>query len=243
MTLHYLQHVPFENPGIILDWARENGHCVTKTMLFAGEVLPEPDSFDWLVIMGGPMNIYEQAKYPWLAEEKVFIQSVIENNRSVVLGLCLGAQLIADVLGGEVTKSPQKEIGWLPVRLTEAGKRHPALSFLPSAPIVFQWHGDTFSTLPVEAELLAESDACAHQAFAFEDRVFGFQFHLENTPELVAGLVENCRDEMIPGAYVQEPEEVLSHPEYIAQDNSWMRQFLTALEKQFAACRTKQAVI
>lgn len=230
MRLHYLQHVPFEDPGSILAWARNNGHTVSQTLLFEGEQLPQPADFDWLVVMGGPMNIYEEDRYPWLAGEKLFIKQAIEDKK-IVLGLCLGGQLIADVIGGQVTKNPDKEIGWFPVRLSDEARKSPLFSFFPPEPVVFEWHGDTFSSLPEEAIVVAENNACAHQAFVYRNRVFGFQFHLENTLPIIEGLVKHCRDEMVPDQYVQTPEELLSHPEYIEQDNCWMEQFLTLLNQ------------
>lgn len=230
MRLHYLQHVSFENPGSILLWAKENGHRITSTQFYQNEPLPQQQDFDWLVIMGGPMNIYEEKNYPWLAAEKVFIREAIETGK-VVIGLCLGGQLIADVIGGKVTQNSVKEIGWFPVRLSEQARLSPLFSFFPDQPVVFQWHGDTFSILPEAAQCIAESDACKHQAFIYKNRVFGFQYHLENTPLIIESLVENCRDEMVPGDYVQAPEELLAHPEYIEQSNKWMERFLTQLEK------------
>ena len=230
MRLHYLQHVPFENPGSILTWAKENNWVITNTQLYNHDPLPKQEEFDWLVVMGGPMNIYEEEKYPWLADEKKFLRAAIASGK-VIIGLCLGGQLIADVIGGKVTQNPCKEIGWLPVRLSEEALSSPLFSFFPKQPIVFQWHGDTFSVLPEDAKCIAESDGCKQQAFVYKNRVFGFQYHLENTLSIIKGLVENCGDEMVPDVYVQTPEELLAHPEYIEQDNKWMHMFLTQLEK------------
>jgi len=232
MRIHYLQHVPFENPGSILDWAEKNGHTVTSTKLYDYEQFPRQEAFDWLVIMGGPMNIYEEDKYPWLINEKAFIKESIAFDK-VLIGLCLGGQLIADTLGGKVTKNRCREIGWFSVQLTEEAKSSSLFSFFPPEPIVFQWHGDTFSILPDEAKLLAHSEACDHQAFVYKKRVFGFQYHLENTPDIINGLIENCGDEMTPDTYVQSAKEVLAYPEYIKQDNEWMEMFLTELEKLY----------
>lgn len=230
MRLHYLQHVPFENPGSILTWAKENGHAITSTQLYQNDALPKQQDFDWLVVMGGPMNIYEEESYPWLAAEKQFIGEAIATGK-VIIGLCLGAQLIADVIGGKVTQNPYKEIGWLPIQLSEEVRSTPLFSFFPEQPIVFQWHGDTFSVLPEDATCIAQSNACKHQAFIYKKRVFGFQYHLENTTSIITDLVENCRDEMVPDIYVQTPEELLAYPEYIEQNNKWMELFLIQLEK------------
>ncbi|WFR58752.1 type 1 glutamine amidotransferase [Anaerocolumna sp. AGMB13025] len=232
MRLHYLQHVPFENPGSILTWAREKGYTVTSTEFFLEGSLPEQKDFDWLVIMGGPMNIYEEDKYPWLVKEKMFIKEAIRNGK-VLIGLCLGGQLIADCIGGKVTKNTCKEIGWYPVRLTREAKESFLFSHFPKAPVVFEWHGDTFSSLPEEATLLAENDACAHQAFVYKTRIFGFQYHLENTLEIIKGLTKNCAEELVPDKYIQTEEELLSHPEYILKDNEWMTAFLERLEYMY----------
>lgn len=233
MRLHYLQHVPFENPGSILVWAQENGHVLTNTQLYNKEPLPRQQDFDWLVVMGGPMNIYEEEKYPWLATEKQFIRDAIASGK-VLIGLCLGGQLIADVIGGKVTQNPQQEIGWFPIQLKEKIRSSPLFSFFPAQPMVFQWHGDTFSVLPETAVQLAESPACKQQAFVYNNRVFSFQYHLENTQEIIQSLVDNCQDEMKPGPYVQTVAEILAHPEYIVQSNQWMHQFLTELEKMYS---------
>jgi GMP synthase-like glutamine amidotransferase len=232
MRLHYLQHVPFEDPGSILIWAKENGHVITNTQLYKNDYLPNQQDFDWLVIMGGPMNIYDEENYPWLLEEKVFIKEAVTSGK-VVIGLCLGGQLIADVIGGKVTKNLYKEIGWLPIKLSVEVRSTPLFSFFSEEPVVFQWHGDTFSVLPEEAKCIATSEACRNQAFIYKKKVFGFQYHLENTTSIIADLVENCREEMIGDVYVQTPEELLAHPEYIEQNNKWMNLFLTELEKMY----------
>jgi GMP synthase-like glutamine amidotransferase len=231
MRIHYLQHVPFENPGSILTWAKNNQCDITSTHLYNDEALPDVNEFDWLVVMGGPMNIYEENQCPWLKAEKELIKAAIATNK-VVLGMCLGGQLIADIIGGKVVQNNQKEIGWFPVSVTEQAKALPLFSFFPDNPMVFHWHGDAFVDLPQEATIIAESAACKNQAFVYQNRVFGFQFHLENTLPIIEELIKNCGDEMIPGDYVQSPEEILAHPEYILQDNQWMATFLSQL-KQF----------
>ncbi len=229
MRLHYLQHVPFENPGSILTWAAMQDFKVTKTLLFNDEDLPSHNDYDWLVIMGGPMNIYDEKNYPWLAKEKSFIHNAIEAGK-LIIGFCLGGQLIADVIGGKVTKNPHLEIGWFPVRFTDESRSYETYSFFPEYTNVFHWHGDTFSKLPKNAVCMAENDACSHQAFVYNKRVFGFQFHLEITPKIISDLVDKCGDEMLPGPYVQSKNELLNY-EYNKQANEWMNIFLTKLKK------------
>jgi GMP synthase-like glutamine amidotransferase len=232
MKLHYLQHVPFETPGVILDWAVERNWNLTTTALFqsgTGKVaFPNTKDFDWLVIMGGPMNSCEDAAYPWLKDEKAFIRTAVEAGKTV-LGICLGAQLLAGALGGTVTRNRKKEIGWLPVFLHEAARAHPLFAPFPAEPVVFQWHGDTFSQLPPGAIPLAGSGACQNQAFMYGERAFGFQFHLESTQASIEALLTNCWDDLTPGDYVQTPEELLSHPEHIEENNRLMRGFLDRL--------------
>jgi GMP synthase-like glutamine amidotransferase len=140
MKLHYIQHVPFENSGNIEAWAKANGHSVTKTVLYYDEAFPEPGEYDWLVIMGGPMNVYEEKDYPFLKREKAFIKDAIAKKKRV-LGVCLGAQLLSDVLGGKVTANANKEIGWFKVKLTPEAKQSPVFKNLPQEFNAFHWHG------------------------------------------------------------------------------------------------------
>ncbi len=232
IRIHYLQHVPFENPGSIIPWAINNGHKVTSTLLYDSEMLPAQEAFDWLIIMGGSMNIYEEERYPWLKEEKAFIKAAIDSKK-VVLGFCLGGQLIADAIGGKVTRNKYSEIGWFPVHLHDAAKKSALFASFPSDPVVFQWHGDTFSSLPKEAILLASSEGCEKQAFIFKERVIGFQYHMESTLSGIESLIEKCGEEMVPDIYVQSVETILSGIEHIRQNNIWMSTFLNKLEEQY----------
>ncbi|MFZ7101498.1 MAG: type 1 glutamine amidotransferase [Peptococcaceae bacterium] len=223
MKIHYLQHVHFEDAANIGIWTAEKGHQMTGTRLFAGERLPSAEEYDWLVVMGGPMNIYEENKYPWLTQEKRFIEKAIKENK-IVLGICLGAQLIADVLGGQVVHNQYKEIGWFPVSLTEAAANRPKNYSLPESFMAFHWHGDTFE-MPRGCTRLAESEGCANQAFAYRDHVFGLQFHLESSPASVANLLRNCSDEIVPGKYIQETGAILGQ-NYFAEIYKTMTLFL-----------------
>ncbi len=211
MVLHVLQHVAFEGPAQIATWAQQRGHLLTFTRFFAKEALPEPESVDGVVVMGGPMGVYEEDRYPWLQEEKAFLRAVLDAGKPVV-GVCLGAQLLAEVLGGRVYPGSQPEIGWFPVRRICT---HPLLADVPDTLTAFHWHGDTFD-LPPGAVHLMESAAYAHQAFLWKDRALGLQFHLEMTPESVAALVAAGKAELEAArqrsAYVQPPEVLLAHP-------------------------------
>lgn len=208
MRIHVLQHVPFEGPAGIGDWALRKGHEVTITSLFQGADLPGQGEYDWLVVMGGPMGIHDQADYPWLAREKEYLRGAIAAGKTVV-GICLGAQLIADALGARVYRNEHKEIGWFPIELTDKARASRLFNFLPHRFEVFHWHGDAFE-LPDGAVHLARSGGCEHQAFLFDQRVLGLQFHLESTQASVADLVANCADEIVPGEHVQDAERMLA---------------------------------
>ncbi len=212
--LHYIQHVPFETPGAILDWARKRGYEVSHTRVFLDEPFPSALDFDFLVLMGGPMSVHDEAQYPWLVEEKNFLKNIVgeDEDRIKILGICLGAQLLAETLGAEVFPNRYKEIGWFPIELTKAGQAHPLFQGWPKSLEVFHWHGETFS-LPAEAIHLFRSEACENQAFLYEDRILGLQFHLEVTPEIVAELLEKSAEDLVPGPYVQEPDYIKGQPE------------------------------
>lgn len=228
MRLHYLQHVPFEDLANIKLWATHKGHSVSRTLLFDDEKLPPTSDFDCLIIMGGPMNIYEEKKYPWLIREKRFIEETITNKKTV-LGICLGAQLIADVLGGMVYKNKYKEIGWYPVLLTKEAKKSSVFHKLPKRFPAFHWHGDTFK-LPSGCIRIAESDGCANQAFEYNRRVIGLQFHLESSIESINQLILNCSDELIEGRYIQTSDQILSNESNVREINGIMNLLLDNIE-------------
>ena len=227
MRLHALQHVAFEGLGNIEEWARTHDVTISVSRLYANEVLPSLNAFDWLVVMGGPMNIYEEESYPWLREEKALIKEAIKEGK-VVLGVCLGAQLIADVLGAKVTRNRYREIGWFPLNSV-----HPTLAgIIPAGSPVMHWHGDTFA-LPSGAELLASSEACRHQGFIFQGRVIALQFHLETTPATLASLINHGGDELLPASpYIQTPEEMLTDPSRFQAINQMMEALLNRLQEQ-----------
>jgi GMP synthase-like glutamine amidotransferase len=203
---HILQHVPFESPGSILTALPARGADVGVTRLYAGDPLPLWADVDLLVVMGGPMSVNDEAEYPWLVDEKALVADVIANGRAV-LGVCLGAQVIASALGDRVFKNREPEIGWFPIQPTVEGE---AMGLNGSGP-VFHWHGETFD-LPAGATLLASSAGCANQAFALGPRVLGLQFHLEVTPAGVLRMIEHGRHELTPSRFVQSEAEILNEP-------------------------------
>jgi len=222
MRVHWLQHADFEDLGCIAPWLAANGHSVSGTRLYAGETPPDSAAFDALIVMGGPMNIYEYERYPWLRQEKRLIRSAVDAGKRV-LGVCLGAQLLADVLGGPVTRNADSEIGWFLLNLTAAGRESALFADLPQDFTGFHWHGDTYA-LPPGAECLATSAACAQQAFALGSQVLGLQFHLEVTR---ANAEEWFRHEQPQAArYVQTPDQILAQHHSFEENNRWMRAIL-----------------
>ncbi len=209
MRVHWLQHVPFEGLGRIEDWLRQKQYEVTGTRFFESDELPDPQQVDLLIVMGGPMSVNDEEKFPWLRREKQFIRQCIQLGKSV-LGICLGAQLIANVMGARVYQNRYKEIGWFPLQGIPSNNR----SFFRFPPTfdAFHWHGETFD-LPPGAVRLASSEGCENQAFQLGRSVIGLQFHLETTPETARELVTHCREELVPSKYVQSEAIILGAPE------------------------------
>lgn len=200
---------------------------MSSTRFYAGDQLPRLETIDWLVVMGGPMNIYEEADYPWLKAEKMYIRQAIEAGKRVV-GICLGAQLIADVLGGPVTRNVHKEIGWFPVELSPEAKRAGLGAVLPWSFDAFHWHGDTFA-IPPRALPLGHSEACANQGFLFDKRVLGLQFHMEMTEAGASELILHGEDELVSDTYIQDSAAMLADPQRFAAANHLLAQLLDYL--------------
>ena len=229
MNVHYLQHVPFEGLGSIKGVLHASGHTVGRTRLFADEPLPEVAEVDWLIIMGGPMGIYDDHRFNWLTREKKFIEQICSAGKKV-LGICLGAQLIADVLGSRVYKNRFREIGWFHVqRGAESISTCIGPAFSKEME-VFHWHGDTFD-LPEKSIRIGSSEACLNQGFIVDDRIVGLQFHLEATLETVSALLENCSDELDNSRYVQTAEQILSDPTRFERSNRVMEKIVHLLQR------------
>ena len=221
MRVHFFQHVPFEPPVNIENWAKEKNISYAFTRFFNNEPFPDFSSFDALVVMGGPMGVYDEDKFPYLKKEKVFIENSIKLGKKV-LGVCLGAQLIADVLGTKVYKNKEKEIGWFPVYLTEEGKNTKTFENFPDEVMAFHWHGDTFD-IPSGYKKVFYNETTPNQAFISPDeKILGLQFHFEVSQESVKKLIENSLDELKEkGRFIQSPEEMLSKDYYftVAKSN------------------------
>ena len=234
MRVRVFQHVPFEGIGSIETWLARRAADVTFTRMFQRDPVPgSPDDSDLLIVMGGPMGVNDERTFPWLVEEKRAILRAAESGRRV-LGICLGAQLIAAALGARVYRNREKEIGWHVVRRTAAttpggglgpaaphtataprtapgARPSPLIAAIPDGAVPFHWHSDTFD-LPRGAAGFLSSEACANQAFHIGERVVGIQFHLETTALSARSLLDNCGDDLSPGRFVQAPEEMLAEP-------------------------------
>ena len=192
MRIVCLQHIDYEGPEKIGDWARERAHELVAVAPVL-ENFPDPGTFDMLIVLGGPMGAYEEQQYPWLVSEKRFIAETIAAGKRV-LGICLGSQLVAEAIGGRAHRHTVREVGWFPVRLTTPGVYGRVLSVLPETFIAGEWHGDTYD-LPEGVKTAAVTDSCENQAFEYGNgRVVGLQFHLEWTPEALVGLVRRHAD-------------------------------------------------
>ncbi|MEM7393702.1 MAG: gamma-glutamyl-gamma-aminobutyrate hydrolase family protein [Verrucomicrobiota bacterium] len=224
MHIHHLQHVPFEGLGSMEPVLRARGDELSATHLYAGQSLPNLDHLDGLIVMGGPMGVHDKDAFPWLGDEKRFILGAIEAGKPV-LGICLGAQLMADALGARVYRGAHREIGWFDISCPDESVLP---GVFPEELEVFHWHGDTFD-VPAGAKHLASSEACVNQGFVFDDRVVGLQFHLETTPDSATALIEHCSDELDDSRYVQTAEEMLSEPERFGTINRVMADLIEAM--------------
>lgn len=226
MRIHCFQFAAHEGPGVIADWARDHDVPIGTSRIFEGAAFPERGSFDMLVVMGGPMNIYQDRDFPYLKQARRFIKGYVTSGGKA-LGICLGSQFLADALGGRVIQNPLRETGWHPVTFTEEAR-----SLLPCLPVTqdfLHWHGDTFE-LPNGAIGLGASAACENQGFLFEGRVLALQFHPEMTRAIAAALVGEYADELDGRGFVQTGDEILGRPDTDFENtNALLRRMLDAI--------------
>lgn len=204
--LHIIQHVDFEGPAAILEWAEQQKAKVTYTRQWLLDPLPPLDAFDFLVVMGGPMSVHDQVEFPWMESEISFVGKALHADKAV-MGICLGAQIMSTALGGLVSNNPLKEIGFFPVRRSNV-LEIPWKALVPSEFTPLHWHGETFS-IPSGATLLGSSKACKNQGFLWGERALGLQFHLEATTESIDMLIQHSQEELAKGGECVQNVEAL----------------------------------
>jgi GMP synthase-like glutamine amidotransferase len=230
LRVHYFLHVEHEGLGSIEEWIKTHGHSMSSTKFYENVKFPDFSEFDWLIVMGGSMGVNDEEQYPWLATEKQFIKHAVDSGK-IVTGICLGSQLVAASLGAKVYPNKYKEIGWLDIDLTPFAQSSSLFPGCGKSLRVFQWHGDTFD-LPENAVHLASSEGCTNQAFLYKERVLALQFHLEPTLVLLNGMIENGRDELTSGKFVQPAEEILANTHLIEPNTKVLFSLLDRLAEQ-----------
>jgi len=240
MRVHLLEHDPYDfSRTNITIWAEKRGHELHQTYVCRKEKLPSIDDVDWVMVMGGSQHVWDETAYPWLAHEKDFVRKVIEQGKPT-LGICFGAQLIAEVLGAEVFPNSYKEIGWHEVQLTSEGRKSFLFRNIPETFTTFHWHGDHFS-LPRGCIRLARSKPTSNQAYVCKEQpVTGLQFHPEYTREMVRYFAGEEGDEWVSDLFVSGKERVLKETQEIPDTYWLMETLLDHMEEAFENGWTKE---
>jgi GMP synthase-like glutamine amidotransferase len=228
MRIHALINYDVADLGSVMTWANNNKHQITTTAVYENANFPDVSQFDLLVILGGVMSAYDEENYPWLKKEKDFIKKAIDADKGV-LGICLGAQMIAEALGGKAYPQGHLELGWWDVQFSEKINDIPAFKGLPTELKLFQYHEDTFQ-LPPGATHLAKSKGCENQAFIYGDRVIGLQFHPEFSEEKLEEIADLFGDEMESGPFSQVPDEFLGVKGNVLEATDFLYTLLDNLE-------------
>ncbi|MCX8643093.1 MULTISPECIES: type 1 glutamine amidotransferase [unclassified Gilliamella] len=236
MHVHFIIHEDFEVPGAYEQWAKIHQHTISYSRVYLGEPLPDNiNSIDFLIIMGGPQSPattkQECAHFDSLAEQAIILSAIKANK--VVIGVCLGSQLIGEALGAHYEHSPEKEIGKFPITLTEAGKKNPLFSHFGDSLAVGHWHND-MPGLTQDAQIIAYSEGCPRQIIAYGPFVYGFQCHMELTHEVVAKLIAHSQDDISQAAnyrFVDTEDKLRAHD--YSQMNLKLFIFLDKLNKYY----------
>lgn len=238
MKIQVIQHSPINTLGTIEEYAKMRNYFVELTRFYEVKTPPEIGSFDLLIIMGGPMGVYNYRDHPWLRNEKEFIKQTVDAGKPVV-GICLGAQLLADILGAQVYENKYMEMGWFPIKViskvtSQKDKSQKEetefLKGLPEEITVFHWHSQTFD-LPSGALQLYESEGCKNQGFIYRNKVVALQFHPEVTEERIESLIERFGNLMGDGPFVQDKKEMLGQKEHLACTKEFMFLILNKFEE------------
>jgi GMP synthase (glutamine-hydrolysing) len=212
MNVLIIKHVDMEGPGLVEDFLKRERIPYEILSPRSNTRFPKPHGFTHIVLLGGPMNVYEEDHYPFLKGEDLFIKEAIQRGMRI-LGFCLGAQLISKALGAKVYRAPKKEIGWYDVSLTEDGTGDSLFSGFPKTFSVFQWHEDTFE-IPRAARLTATSPSVPNQAFRYGENAYGLQFHLEVTEAMIREWMNEYEEEFqYPKSPPFSKDEILTQTE------------------------------
>jgi GMP synthase (glutamine-hydrolysing) len=227
--IHLLLHVPYETPGCIETWIKEKGYIYSITALYAGEIIPDISEIDWLIVMGGPMSVHDTDTISWLSDEKQIIKEAVVQNK-IIIGICLGSQIIAEVLGSSIYKNEVKEIGWMPVKKNPMKVNSSLLCKFNEVETVFHWHGETFD-IPHGAVHGFNSEECVNQCFIYHNRIIGLQFHVEVTEDLLESMIVNGIDELVPGRSIQDADMIRKGAHHIKRNNELMFSILDAMDE------------
>ena len=225
MRIQLIEHDPedFSRTNISF-WAAKNGYPVNQIYVCNNEDLPSIDSFDWLMVMGGSQHAWDEQGNSWLQEEKAFVGEALAKGKPF-LGICFGAQLLAESLGGRIFPNTYKEIGWHKVSVNPAGQASFLFQNVPQSLVSFHWHSDHFS-LPQDCTRLADSKASENQAFVGNNRpLVGLQFHPEYTREMVMYFARKNGHDWVPDEFISDKNKVIAQTKEIA-DTYWLMEIL-----------------
>lgn len=217
MRIHCLQHASFDGPAYLPLWADERAHTFTPVLVPAGEPLPATEDFDALIVMGGPMSLRDERHHPWIRQERRLLEQTIAAEKPI-FGICLGAQLMARILGAPVAPGPHPEIGWFPVETLPAVRESWIDGCLPTQFKSFFWHEETFD-IPAGAVQIARSEAYENQGFVWGHHL-ALQFHLEVTPEWAAMLVDRDAAQLVEHPFIQRADDILGQSAARAHENN-----------------------
>lgn len=230
MLIHYFQHDHFEDLGFIGDWAASHQISISCSRLDLKPLFPAHESYDWLVVLGGKMGVNDTAEYPWISEELTFIRQAIHMGK-VVIGICLGSQMIAAALGAKVIKNAEPEMGFFPVQFNSNARTDSVFRYFPDTLQVMHMHFDTFE-LPSGAQTMAGSEITGCQAFRYGKNVFALQFHFEISVANAPTFIREITPELVAGRIVQQPNEMLSHAGCCSKNNQIFADVLNAILKE-----------
>lgn len=240
MKIHFIIHEEFEGPGAILIWAEKHNYNISYSRVYKYEGLPNQHEFDLLIVLGGPQSTntsLSEVPYFDVEKEKDLIRNAIANNK-IVIGICLGAQLVSEALGSQAIKSPEKEIGVFPITMSATGKQNPIFHQFPQTANVGHWHGD-MPGLTSKSKVIASSDGCPRQIIEYSKFVYGFQCHLEFTRESVKLLIAHSEEELKKSSdekYLQPPTAFIEYD--YKEMNNLLFSFLDNLIMEFAESKS-----